>query len=202
MAHLLIALLFAAVFWMLIFGLNVLNFWWGMAFAAGTLAVWSIILAGEDRKQLFEFKLSYFIWGILSAIALYIIFWIGDLLSKSILPFASGQINTIYANNTLLNPWAIASLLLFCIGPAEEIFWRGMTQRILSKYFGANAGWILGAILYAAVHLWSRNLILVMAAIIGGLYWGWLYKKFGSLWPGIISHALWDITIFLILPLR
>jgi uncharacterized protein len=202
LVHLLIALLFAALFWMLIFALKVLNFWWGMAFAAGTLAIWSIIWAGKDRKRFFEFRLSHFIWGVISAIILYVIFWIGGLLSARIFPFASNQINSIYANNTQLRPWVIALLLLFCIGPAEEIFWRGMAQRTLSKYFGANAGWIIGAFIYAVVHFWSKNLILVIAAMVGGLYWGWLYKRFGSLWPGIVSHALWDITIFLIFPLQ
>jgi uncharacterized protein len=202
MLLLLIAYLFAAIMWLLIFGLKVVNFWWGMTAASGLLAFWSLAWAGEDRKRLFGFRPSYILWGIGSAVMLYIVFWIGGAVSTRIFGFASTQINSIYANKAQINPWILATLLLFWIGPAEEIFWRGMGQHLLSKWFGANVGWIMGALIYAAVHLWAANLILFMAALIGGLYWGWLYKKFGSLWPGIISHALWDLVVFIILPLK
>jgi uncharacterized protein len=198
----LIALIIAAVLWLLIFGLKVVNFWWGMMIASGLLSLWAIIWAGEDRKRLFEFRSIYIIWGVGSAAILYIVFWIGEAVSTRIFGFASSQIDSIYANKAQINPWILATLLLFWIGPAEEIFWRGMGQYQLSKWFGSNVGWIMGAFVYAAVHLWAANFILFMAALIGGLYWGWLYKRFGSLWPGIISHALWDLVVFLILPLK
>lgn len=35
----------------------------------------------------------------------------------------------------------------------------------------------------------------------GEIYWGWLYKKEKSLLPVIISHGIWDLTIFVIFPL-
>jgi uncharacterized protein len=94
------------------------------------------------------------------------------------------------------------ALLLIPIGSFEEIFWRGMTQRIFARWFGENTGWILGAIAYAAVNICSGNFVLVMAALFGGLYWGWFYKRFGSLWPGLLSHVTWAFLIFLILPLQ
>jgi uncharacterized protein len=202
MIPLLIAYIFAAILWLLIFGLKTVSFWWGITAASGILALWSIIWAKEDRKRLFSFRPAYIIWGLGSAVVLYIIFWIGGAISTRIFSFAPIQINAIYANKAQMNLWVMAFLLLLWIGPAEEIFWRGMGQRIISKYFGANIGWISGALIYAVVHLWAGNFILFMAAIIGGLYWGWLYKRFGTLWPGIISHALWDLAVFVIIPLR
>lgn len=173
-----------------------------MTIASGILAIWSIFWAGDERKSIFAFKPKFILWGVLSAAVLYLIFWLGNIISIQLFPFASGQINAVYANKLQLQNWQIALLLLFWIGPAEEIFWRGMSQRVFSKYFGANTGWVFGAFVYAVVHIWSLNLILIMAALIGGLYWGWIYKRLGSLWPGIISHALWDIAIFLIFPLQ
>jgi uncharacterized protein len=173
-----------------------------MAAASGVLAVWSVAWAGNERNHLFNFKPSYLFWGIISAVILYFIFWIGNICSTYLFSFATGQINAVYANKSQLPIWQIAFLLLFWIGPGEEVFWRGMVQRIFSKYFGVNAGWILGALIYSTIHLWSQNFILVMAALVGGLYWGWLFKRFGSLWPGIISHSLWDILVFIILPLK
>jgi membrane protease YdiL (CAAX protease family) len=199
--QLFLSVILAAVFWLALFGLKLVNFWWGMAAAAGILALWSIITAGEKRGQLFKFRLSYFFLGLISAAFLYIVFWTGDFLSTRFVPFAAHEIQSIYSNKGQLDDWKIALLLFFWIGPAEEIFWRGMVQRILATNFGNNIGWFLAALIYAAVHLWAANLVLFMAAFIAGLFWGWLYKRFGSLWPGIVSHSIWDVAIFLVLPL-
>jgi membrane protease YdiL (CAAX protease family) len=192
---------FAAFFWLAIFGLEFVNFWWGMSVAAGLLAAWSIVFSGADRRALFEFRKSYIIWGLLSAAILYAVFWIGDYFSRLIFDFASPQIDWIYDRKAQMDPWTIGFMMLFWIGPAEEIFWRGMVQRVLAGRYGPISGWIAAALIYAGVHLWAGNLILFMTALIGGLFWGWIYMRSGSLWPAIISHAIWDVTIFLIIPL-
>lgn len=200
MTQLIASVILAAIFWFILFGAKLVNFWWGMTAAAGILAIWSIVAAGEKRGQLFKFRLGYFFLGLLSAAFLYMVFWAGDFISSRILSFASGQIESIYGNKGQLAEWKIAVLLFFWIGPAEEIFWRGMVQRILATNFGSNIGWLAASILYAAVHLWAANFVLFMAAFIAGLFWGWLYKRFGTLWPGIVSHSIWDVAIFLVLP--
>jgi len=200
LTQLIASLTLAAIFWFILFGAELVNFWWGMAAAAGILAIWSIVAAGERRGQLFKFRLSYFFLGLISAAFLYMVFWAGDFISTRIFSFASGQIESIYGNKGQLAEWKIALLLFFWIGPAEEIFWRGMVQRILAINFGGNIGWLAASFLYAAVHLWAANFVLFMAALIAGLFWGWLYKRFGSLWPGIVSHGVWDVVIFLVLP--
>jgi membrane protease YdiL (CAAX protease family) len=197
----LIGHLFAAIIWFLIYGLKVIGFWWGIGVAAGLLAIWSIIWAGEDRKTIFTFKLSYVLWGIVSATILYFIFWLGGIISTGLFSSAVGEIDAIYAVRERIPIW-LMTLLLILIGSSEEIFWRGMAQRIFGKWFGKNPGWILAAIAYMSIDLWSLNLILIVASLIAGLYWGWLYKRFGSLWPAIISHMLWDLAIFLVFPLR
>jgi membrane protease YdiL (CAAX protease family) len=200
MLQLIIGLVFAVIAWFVLFGARAVNFWWGMTAASGILAAWSLAWAGDSRKNLFRFKLSYILWGLLSAAILYMIFWLGDAISTRILSFASGQIDAIYGNKGRLDPRLVGLLLFFWIGPAEEIFWRGLVQRALAQHFGANFGWLAGALIYAAVHLWAGNFVLFMAALIAGLFWGWIYKHFGSLWPGIISHSVWDVAIFLVLP--
>jgi membrane protease YdiL (CAAX protease family) len=192
---------FAALFWLILFGTGLVNFWWGMTAAAGLLAAWSLVFSGADRRALFEFKKSYIFLGLLSAIVLYAVFWAGNFLSRLIFDFASGQIDSIYSIKARMDHWQIGLLLFFWIGPAEEIFWRGMIQRVLSGKYGPTLGWFVPAMIYAGVHLWAANFILFMAALICGLFWGWIYMRFGSLWPAIISHSVWDVAIFLVLPL-
>jgi membrane protease YdiL (CAAX protease family) len=52
------------------------------------------------------------------------------------------------------------------------------------------------------VHAWSGNLPLLLAAFTAGLLWGALFAWTGSLVPGIISHGLWDILVFVVAPFQ
>lgn len=69
------------------------------------------------------------------------------------------------------------------------------------KKFGENKGYIFATLLYAGVHIITFNFMLVVAALVCGIYWGWIYKKEKSLVPIIISHAIWDFTVFVLFPL-
>jgi membrane protease YdiL (CAAX protease family) len=200
MINLILSILLAALMLLVIFGLKIVHFWYGMMIASGVLALWSILYAREDRKKLFEFKSWHIIWGLFSAGILYFIFYFGNYFSNLIFDFASGQINSVYDFKLGQNGLAIGLFMFFWIAPAEEIFWRGMIQRKLNSKIGDFYGWIIAAVLYSLAHIWSANFMLIMAALVCGLFWGWIYRKTGSLWPGIISHAVWDIAIFFIFP--
>jgi membrane protease YdiL (CAAX protease family) len=69
------------------------------------------------------------------------------------------------------------------------------------NHFGPTSGWLMASSIYAAVHIASGNFMLTMAALTAGLFWGWLYRAEGNLVPCIISHALWTVTIFVLLPI-
>jgi membrane protease YdiL (CAAX protease family) len=58
---------------------------------------------------------------------------------------------------------------------------------------------VITSILFGLYHL-QQDIFAVIAACLGGLYWGILYKKWNNnLWVSIISHALFDmITLILI----
>jgi len=97
--------------------------------------------------------------------------------------------------------WLIGLLLFFVTGPCEEIYWRGFLQRGLMVRLGQNKGWLLASFIYSFVHIWTLNAMLMLAALIAGLLWGWLYKSTHSLWPSMVSHALWGLLIFVLFPL-
>jgi membrane protease YdiL (CAAX protease family) len=90
---------------------------------------------------------------------------------------------------------------MFWIGPAEEIFWRGLVQHELAAKYGAVFGYFVSSLLYAGIHIFALNFMLLMASLICGLFWGALFLKYKSVWPGIISHALWDVAIFVVFPM-
>lgn len=201
-----ILVLLAVIFWLEMFALKNFNFWAEMIIAAGLLASLSIYLnhkAGPDINfRLYYFENKYIIIGIVSAALLYLVFFAGDRISNLLFNFADKQVNNVYSNKTLLNPAIIGLALFFFIGPAEEIFWRGFVQDTLAHKFGENNGWIIASLIYGGIHIFAMNFMLFMAALVCGLFWGYLFKRYKSLWPGIISHALWDVTIFVLLPVR
>ena len=179
------------------------NFWLNMSISAiilSCLAAFRPGLAVEvptGRKAAFQI-----LTGIAVAFALWGIFRVGDFLSQLIFPFARGQVESVYSMKEGSNPVLIALLLLFLIGPAEEFFWRGYIQRSLSVQIGDNAALVVTTLTYALVHVWSFNFMLVMAALVAGSVWGLIYRLKPSLLPAIIiSHALWDALVFVILPI-
>jgi membrane protease YdiL (CAAX protease family) len=66
---------------------------------------------------------------------------------------------------------------------------------------GERSAWLVTTALYALVHIWTLNLLLLVAAGVAGLLWGWLYQREQNLITVIISHALWDVSIFVLFPL-
>jgi hypothetical protein len=82
------------------------------------------------------------------------------------------------------------------------LYWRGLIQRAFSEKKGAYVGLGVASLAYALVHIPTFNFPLILTALIGGLVWGTLYKLTNSLTPGIVSHVLWDLMIFVLLPLH
>ena len=203
---LIILIVIACIFWLEMFVLKTFNFWLEMTIAASLLAAIGVYINHKNGEainyRLYYFEPKYILIGIISAALLYLVFYTGDIVSKLILPFADKQVVGVYDNKSLLDPKIIGLLLLFVIGPSEEIFWRGFVQDTLAEKFGDNKGWVYASLIYGAVHIVAFNFMLFMAALICGLFWGWIFRKYRSVWPGIISHALWDVTIFVLLPVR
>jgi len=171
-----------------------------MGIAASILATLAMIFAGKPLKKE-EITFKNILIGIVSAVILYGIFWLGNTLSGLMFDFAPHQVGNIYEIRTQSELWFIAFVLLFITSPAEEIFWRGFLQRWLEQRNGKALGWIFGALIYGGVHVISGNFMLTMAALVAGLFWGYMYQKYETIVPLIISHALWTATIFVFFPM-
>jgi len=193
-------LLVASILWYLLFVIKPMNFWIEMTLSISTLVLMAYIFS-ENKIQLGKMNVRHIIIGVLSAIFLYIVFYFGNIISGFLFPFKDAQVMSVYSNRSNGSSLGIGLLLLFIIGPGEEIYWRGFVQNTLSKRCGENKGYVISVLLYAGVHIITGNVMLVIAAFVCGIFWGWIYKKEKSLLPVIISHAIWDLTIFVIIPL-
>ena len=145
---------------------------------------------------------SNILWGVAIAVGLWGTFWIGDKMSQIIFNFARPQVDLIYGMKEGESPWLLTALMLFLIGPAEEIFWRGYVQKNLQAKWSPNVGFAVTTAIYALVHVGFCNFMLVMAALVAGLAWGLLYRFFPQKFFAIIlSHALWDVAVFVWFPI-
>jgi len=138
--------------------------------------------------------------GALSAAALYGVFAAGRLLALRLFPFAEDGIASVYALKAGVAPLRVVLLIALVIGPGEELFWRGFFQEGAAATTDRRRGFVVAGLLYTAVHLASGNIMLVLAAAVCGLFWGWLYLRFRSPLTNIISHTLWDLAVFVFLP--
>ena len=204
MKQLSLTIALAFVLWTLMFSPYTaphLNFWWMMTGSAVTLSLLSTWLNPGWYKQI-NFNLSNVVLGILIAVGLWSVFWIGDKLSSLLFDFARPQVDSIYSMKEGESPWLLTMLMIFLIGPAEEIYWRGYIQRKLSEKWNPNKGFIVTTLIYALVHAGSMNFMLTMAALVAGLAWGLLYRLFPKYFGAIIlSHALWDVAVFIWFPI-
>lgn len=190
----------AAILWYLLFVIKPFNFWLEMSLSISSLVLMALIF-NKDHFKFGRLTIRQILIGIFSALALYAIFYLGNILTGFIFPFKDSQVLSVYSNRSNGNLIWIGLLLLLIIGPGEEIYWRGFIQNTLSAKMGEKKGYVISVLLYAGVHIITGNVMLVIAALVCGIFWGWLYKKEKSLLPVIISHAIWDLTIFVIFPL-
>ena len=204
MKPVLITLLVSFFFWLLLFFpplAPLTPFWPMMTVSVMILSGWTLWIRRRDVPGFLSFTVHHIWWGIFTAMVLYGIFWAGKELISRIFIQSTYFIQSVYQTKQNTSPWMTTMLLLCIIGPGEEIFWRGYIQHSLMRAWGRRKGYIVAVILYALVHIWALNPLLIVAALLCGFLWGGLYLRFRSLWPAIISHAVWDVMIFVVLPL-
>jgi membrane protease YdiL (CAAX protease family) len=134
--------------------------------------------------------------GCLMAAATYLLYPILARLSPLIATDTAG----LYASFRALPP-VIASLALLPVVIGEELVWRGLVQTELMRRFGPRGGVILAALAYALAHAPLGSLLLFAAALICGMAWSALRAASGSLVPSLLAHLVWDVVVFLWLPL-
>lgn len=203
MKRIIFAVIVAAVFWFVMFSpwtRDYVNFWVTMACAGITLILMSVFW-GKDFINQFSFSVKDVLIGVSSAVVLYGVFYLGDYFSKLLFDFAKDQVANIYLLKEGENEWCLGLLLILLVGPAEEIFWRGYVQRTLESICGAWVALVVTGLIYTLVHIWSFNFMLIMSALVCGAFWGLLYKYNKNLVTLIISHALWDVSVFVLFPI-
>jgi len=191
-------ILIASFCWALTFGLSLGNFWLKIGLSVAIVSIYSLFF----QKPQISFQIGSIFWGMISAALLYLLFLMADKILPQVLFGAKSQVEHIYRLGAGTSKILIFLLLLLITGPGEEIFWRGFIQRHLMEQFGPFAGMALTSFIYSGVHLFSGNLVLILAALVAGSFWGLLYLWKKDLLAQIASHSLWGATIFVVAPIE
>jgi membrane protease YdiL (CAAX protease family) len=184
----LIGVVIAAGGWGAMFAAGRQHFWTRAALAGAAIALYAVavephVIAHLLTRPRWEIDVAL---GVGSGALLFVIFWIGEQLLVVVLPTLAAEVGDLYAVRGETKATYVP-LVLAVAGPAEELFFRGLVQQ--------RAGFVLGLVVYGAVHLWERKVILVLAAVVGGLYWGALLGLTGGLVAPIVSHLVWAMLI-------
>jgi membrane protease YdiL (CAAX protease family) len=86
------------------------------------------------------------------------------------------------------SPFSVVALFVIVgIGApiAEELFFRGLTQRSAERRFGPTVAWVGTAAFFAVTHF---ELLQLPALFAFGLILGWLARRTGRLGMSIFSH--------------
>lgn len=88
-------------------------------------------------------------------------------------------------------------ILLFTAWP-EEFLFRGLLQNMLSRASKSDlAGWWTASVLFGFSHITNGgfpNWRYVVLASIAGIFYGWTWRKTGSIFASALVHAAVDIT--------
>ena len=138
--------------------------------------------------------------GLGSAAALYVTFRLGDRFARRYVPGGDRQIRDIYSLSDLRPRGEMALRLVAVVGPAEELFWRGLVQEVLMRRYGRWRGAAIAAVVYSAAHVTTGNFVLVGSAGVAGAHWCAMYAAGVPMGALIVSHSAWDVWIFLVQP--
>jgi membrane protease YdiL (CAAX protease family) len=174
------------------------QFWTRMTFTGLGLGSLALIASAPARRA--RLRWWHVPLGLLSAGILYVTFQVGDRFARRFVPSGDREIREIYGLRALRPREEIATRLATIIGPAEELFWRGLVQSALMRRYGRWSGAAMAAMAYGGVHVVSGNFTLLGAAGVAGAHWSALYAAGVPLGALIVSHVAWDVWIFLVQP--
>jgi uncharacterized protein len=98
-------------------------------------------------------------------------------------------------------PWRMLPFnllrLFFLTAWPEEFLFRGLLQNLLGKSLRSeNAAWLLTSVIFGLSHIFHQfpNWRYVLLATVAGCFYGLLWRKTKSLFPGAVLHTLVDAT--------
>lgn len=161
-----------------------------------------------------EIRFSYWMAGLLSGLLIggaifttYLWLMLPLGVMESVKVVAQAKL-TAYGGDSVLGLAAIGLFYSLFHSGFEELYWRGFIYRGLSQRIADNGALILSSIGFMSHHVlvlgkffgygtpWTY--VCSAGVAVGGIIWGVMFRKTGSLWPAWLSHGIVDAALFFI----
>jgi len=127
--------------------------------------------------------------GIVLALDLFVIMPIHIVVTTLVFPDATQQeVITMFDEASDSKVFLLAFTISILTPFAEEFLFRGFILGMLLKRYSTNQSIIISSIIFAIAH----EPIAMFLAFGGGLLYGWIRVKTGSIFPSMIAHAIWN----------
>jgi membrane protease YdiL (CAAX protease family)/uncharacterized membrane protein YhaH (DUF805 family) len=159
---------------------------------------------GDLSRTLQMFKIGSFRIGLILLIGLPFVITVIDIVATNfydilyIMLFGTPSVPEIvyYVDDSEYDLILVLSFVSMVIAApiVEEILFRGYILDAIRKIHGDTVAVLGSAGLFGLLHL--EPYVVGMASL-GGVIYGWVRIKTGSLWPSIVSHMVWNFLVFL-----
>ena len=170
---------------------TVVDPWLATGAAAAISALVAAWALGRARlTALFTSDARRIAWAALLGIGLVVA---THLAFRAVASLLGAHVAHLYASIDVATPRAARAALTLGVVVAEELVWRGCAVAI--------GGPVLAVALYALPQLAGGEWILVVAAVGLGAVLDHQRRRTGSLVAPLITHAIWSVAIFVVVPL-
>jgi NADH dehydrogenase len=166
--------------------------WLGMTAAMGALGA-AALLFRPVRSRLRASPLRV-LAGLAAGGALYGLTRLALVALGAVWPGWTAQAGALFAWREGHGPAFLLPTLAMIV-LAEELLWRGVVARWAVERLGRPGGLAVAALVYALAHLATMNPVLLLAAVVLGLVWGWLSVAVDDLVVPTACHLAWDLLL-------
>jgi len=122
--------------------------------------------------------------------------WLINLLLQAAFPVAESALEALGAYRPATGPTLATVVLVSLVNPVfEEVFVCAYVVEALRPRFGATTAINVSVVIRASYHLY-QGIPAFPFHCAYGLLQGYVYARYGRLWPLIVSHALLDFAAF------
>lgn len=119
-----------------------------------------------------------------------------------IVPSIAIEVEGLYADLRQTPGPVLGTPLLLLAVAAEEAVWRGVLVRQMERKRGPLAIILVATLAYAVPQAFSGSWVLVLVALGCGAFWTFLRVWSGSVVVPALTHAVWNLVVFVALPLH
>ena len=161
--------------------------------------LWYLLVNNCNLKEIFhriKLKLENidkaFLWGIISAITIFFLVFVIELILIT-MGYKSQDLSNIPDIQKLFS-WPVLFLLVAVQPIAEEIFFRGFLFEKVEHFTGGIGAILISSFLFGIAHMSYGKIFPVIMPILMGIILGYVVYKTNNLYSAIIAHITFNVT--------